>query len=92
MALPIAPIAGLALRYGAVAVAAYAVARTAQPARRNQHVEDAHDELPEGVGLRRDKSQMNGTGRIRRVVRLGQTGPAFEIDASLLGRIRVRRT
>jgi hypothetical protein len=91
MALPLAPVAGIALRYGAVALIAWAVTRAADPARRDQRAEDAHDDLPDGVGLRSESGQANLNGRLRRIVRLGPTGPGVEIDASLLGRLRMRR-
>lgn len=91
MAVPIAPIAGLALRYGAVALAAYALARSADRAHRDQRAEDAMDETPEGLRFRRDDSQLNGAGRFRRTVRMGATGPGVEIDATALTRIRLRR-
>jgi hypothetical protein len=91
MALPLAPIAGLALRYGAVAMATYALTRTIDQGRRDQRAEDAFDDLQEGLTVRRDGEQANGTGRFRRVIRLGETGPGVEIDASVLGRVRIRR-
>ncbi len=91
MALPLAPIAGLALRYGAVAVATYALSRTIDQGRRDQRAEDAFDDVQEGVTLRRDSEQTNATGRFCRVIRLGETGPGVEIDASVLGRVRIRR-
>lgn len=91
MPLPIAPIAGFALRYGAVAVTAYAISRRATPARRDQRAEDAMDEVGEGVSYRRDPDQLNGTGRFRRVIRLGKNGPGVEIDATALSRIRFRK-
>jgi hypothetical protein len=91
MALPLAPIAGVALRYGVVALAAYAVTRAADPARRDQRAEDAHDDLDNGLGLRSDRGQANVNGRLRRVIRLGPGGPGVEIDASVLGRLRLRR-
>ena len=93
MALPLAPIAGVALRYGAVALAAYVLTRQVGHGRTDQRAEDAMDELPEGVtGHRpRDRDQLNGTARFRRVIRLGLHGPGVEIDASALGRVRFRR-
>lgn len=91
MALPLAPIAGVALRYGAVALAAYALTRAADPARRDQRAEDAHDDTPDGVGFRSEPGQTNLTGRLRRVIRLGVAGPGVEVDASLLGRLRMKR-
>lgn len=91
MALPLAPIAGVALRYCAVALATYAAARRIERGRRDQRAEDALDDVPEGLTLRRDGDQANGTGRFRRVVRLGEDGPGVEVDLTTLGRIRVRR-
>lgn len=95
MALPIAPIAGVALRiglrYGAVALATYAVARAAGDTPRDQRAEDAMDDVPEGVHVRRDDEQINGAGRFRRTVRLGPDGPGIEVDATTLTRIRFRR-
>ena len=93
MALPFAPIAVMAAKYGAVALAGYAVARQIQPGRTDQNVEDAFDDMPEGVSAHRprDREQVNGAVRFRRVVRLGARGPGFEFDASALGRIRLRR-
>ncbi len=91
MALPVAPLAGIALRYGAVAVATYAATRTIPKLRRNQDTEDVLDTVEEGIELRRDAEQINGTGRFRRVVRLGRNGPGVEIDATALTRIRFKR-
>ncbi|HHS89582.1 MAG TPA: hypothetical protein ENJ26_04360 [Rhodobacteraceae bacterium] len=91
MPLPIAPIAGFALRYGAVAVAAYAVSRRVDRGFRDQRAEDALDELNEGVSVRRDAEQTNVAGRFCRVIRIGDDGPGVEIDISALGRIRLRR-
>ena len=93
MPLPVAlaPIASLALRYGAVALAGYALARQIDPGRRCQQAEDAHDRLDEGVTLRHEPGQANTTARFRRVLRLGEAGPGLEIDASALGRLRIKR-
>ena len=93
MALPLAPMAAMALKYGAVALAGYAVARQMQPGRVDQRSEDALDELPEGLSAHRprDRDQINGAARFRRVIRLGISGPGLEIDATALGRIRMRR-
>lgn len=93
MALPLAPIAIVAAKYGTIALAGYALARQIQPGRTNQPLEDAMDEMPEGLSAHRprDRDQLNGAARLRRVIRLGQSGPGLEIDASLLGRLRFRR-
>jgi hypothetical protein len=91
MALPIAPAAGLVLRYGAMALAAYAVARSLEGGRLSQPVEDEMDAAPEGLAARRDGDQVNGSGRFRRTLRLGSGGPGITVDATFLGRVRVTR-
>lgn len=93
MALPLAPIAVVAAKYGAVALAGYALARQVQVGRTDQRAEDALDALDEGVSAHRprDRDQINGAARFRRVIRLGTSGPGVEIDATALGRIRMRR-
>ena len=93
MALPLAPLAVVAAKYGALALAGYALARQIQPGHLNQRTEDALDEVEEGLStLRpRDREQVNGAIRFRRVIRLGLNGPGFEIDATMLGRVRMRR-
>ncbi len=93
MALPLAPIVVAAAKYGAVAFAGYALLRQTQPGRINQRIEDALDDLDEGVSTHRprDRDQLNGTARFRRVIRLGTNGPGLEIDATALGRLRMRR-
>ena len=91
MPLPLAPVTAIALRYGTVALATYAVARSIERGRRDQRAEDACDELPEGLTARRDGEQINATGRFKRVVRLGANGPGIEIDATAFGRVRVRK-
>lgn len=91
MPLPLAPIAGIALRYGVVAVATYAVTRRVQRGFYDQRAEEAMDDINEGLSIRRGKEQVNGTGRIKRVIRLGKQGPGVEIDISALGRITFRK-
>lgn len=93
MALPLAPIAVVAAKYGAVALAGYAVLRNIEQGRTDQRVEDALDDLGEGLSTHRprDREQVNAGLRFRRVLRFGTSGPGFEIDASALGRLRFRR-
>lgn len=91
MPLPLAPIAGFAVRYGAVALATYALARNLPATPRDQRAEDAMDDVGEGFTLAKDDEQMNGSARFRRVVRLGTNGPGVEIDATALTRIRFRK-
>jgi hypothetical protein len=91
MPLPLAPIAGFALRYGAVALATYAVSRKITRAHFDQRGEEAMDDVNEGLSVRRDADQYNGTAHYRRIVRLGTDGPGVEIDVTALGRIRFRK-
>ncbi|MEL6550657.1 MAG: hypothetical protein AAFQ54_10485 [Pseudomonadota bacterium] len=91
MAIPLAPIGAVLIRYGAVALAGYAAARAIPKLRRDQRVEDTLDTVEEGLETRRDAEQVNATGRFYRVVRLGARGPAVEIDVAAMGRVRVRR-
>ncbi|MGB5560338.1 MAG: hypothetical protein WBN04_20280 [Paracoccaceae bacterium] len=93
MPLPLAPIAGIALRYGAVAVATYAMTRriSIQRGHFDQRGESAMDDVSEGISLRREPEQVNGATRFRRVVRVGPDGPGLEIDITALGRIRFRK-
>lgn len=91
MALPLAPIAGLVLRYGAVAALAYAAASRARPKRLDPTAEAALDQTPEGAAVGHAPGQMNATGRWRRNIRLGPDGPGMEIDLSALARLRIRK-
>lgn len=91
MPLPLAPIAGFAIRYGALAVAAYGLRRALRKGRTDQRAEDALDDMDEGLAVHRpkDRGQTNAAARFRRVVRFGRT--AVEIDAAALGRFRLRK-
>ena len=93
MPLPLAPIAGFALRYGTIAAVTYMASRKIQISRTDQATEDALDKVDDGVSAHRckDAPQANAAGRFRRVIRVGRTGPGIEIDATVLGRFRVRR-
>jgi hypothetical protein len=97
MPLPLAPLLPLALRLGAVAGASYAVTRwvkaRSHPGRTDQRAEDALDELGEGLSLHRpadraEDRQTNASARLRRVIRF--RGRAYEIDAGLVARLRLR--
>ncbi|MGH1369748.1 MAG: hypothetical protein ACRBCL_14135 [Maritimibacter sp.] len=91
MPLPLAPIAGFALRYGTVALATYTFARSIEPGRRDQRHEDALNDVDEGITFRRGADQANVTHRWKRVIRLKSGGPGLEIDATTLSRIRFRK-
>ncbi len=91
MPLPLAPLTGLAIRYGTVALATYALASRLERGRRDQRAEDALDALDEGTTLRREAGQANATTRFRRVIRLGPDRPGIEIDFATIARLRIRR-
>lgn len=94
MALPLAPIAFAALRYGTVAAFAYYISRRNRGLPTVQE-EAAHEDVEEGLSLRHhktsDATQTNADARLKRSLRLGTNGPGIEIDASALGRIRIKR-
>lgn len=91
MAPPLAPILGIALKYGTVALATYATTRAIPLMRRNQSVEDTLDTVESGVSLRRDAEQANIAGRYTRMISLGRQGPRYLIDAVALTRIRIKK-
>lgn len=97
MPAPIAlsPLAWTALRLGAVAAVSLYAARSKASAPKDSRHETVLDDLPEGHSVHTHKAEaenaMHGRSRYRRVVRLGPGGPAVEIDAAALGRVRFRR-
>lgn len=94
MALPIAPIAATALRYGTLAAVTWYVAKRSKGLP-SVAEEAAHEEVDEGISLRHhhkaDAAQANADARIKRSFRFGAGGPGIEIDATALGRIRIKR-
>lgn len=90
----LAPIAWTALRFGAVAAVAIVASRAASQPKDAEH-QAVLDDLPEGMGghahQAEDERGLHGRGRLRRVLRLKPGGPALEIDAAALGRVRLRR-
>lgn len=97
MPLPLAPFLPVLLRIGAVAAAGYAakrwVAARSFPGRTDQRAEDAFDDLGEGLALHRpadraEDGQANASARLRRVIRF--RGRAWEVDAGLMARLRLR--
>lgn len=85
MALPVVPIA--------LAAGAFALARNVKISVVDQRVEDRLDDLAEGVSVHRDTTgqQINGAYRYKRTIRWGDNGPGLEVDASFLGRLKLRR-
>lgn len=97
MPLPLAPLIPLAVRLGLVATTTFALTRLVQsathPGRTDQRAEDALDDLGEGLAVHRpldraEDRQTNATARLRRVIRF--RGRAYEVDAGLMARFRLR--
>ena len=74
----LSPLTWRLLRIGAVAAVAVYASRNGAP--KNAGHEQVLDDLPEGLAT-----------HTRRVLRLGPQGPAVEIEAAGLGRVRLRR-
>lgn len=96
MPLPLAPLLPVMLRIGVVATTTIALTRlvgSAHPGRTDQRAEDALDELGEGLAVHRpadraEDRQTNASARLRRVIRF--RGRAYEVDAGLMARFRLR--
>lgn len=93
--LALSPLAWTALRLGAVAAVALYTARNRESQPKDPFHEQVLDEIDEGVRARPHRAEaegaMHGSGRFKRIVRLGRNGPGVEIDAAALGRFRLRR-
>lgn len=96
MPLPLAPLIPVVIRFGVVATTTFALTRlvaATHPGRTDQRAEDALDELGEGLSLHRpadraEDRQTNASARLRRIVRF--RGRAYELDAGLMARFRLR--
>lgn len=91
MAIPIPPLAFLALRYGAVAVAGYAAARYAKPGRFSPAVEAEMDAAPDGFQVCKAPGQLAAAAKFTKNWRAGRFGPRFRVDGTALARLRIRR-
>lgn len=91
MAVQIPPLAFIALRYGAVAVAGYAAARYSKPGRFSPAVEAEMDAAPDGFDLRRASGQLAAAAKFTKDLRAGRYGPRFRVDGTALARLRIRR-
>ncbi len=95
MPLPIAPVVGLAVRYGAVAAIGALVVRasTNKHDQKNAAFEASFDQIDEGLNVFRTEqsgeTQYHAHHGHRRSVWLGRHG--IEIDSRVLGRFRVRK-
>lgn len=91
MPLPLAPVAGFALRAAAMSLTAYAIMRARDGLARDQRAEDALDALPEGAKIARDGEAVRGAVHWKRTFRVGHGGPGVMVDFSGLARLRVQR-
>lgn len=91
MPLQLTPFAAMALRYGAVAAAGFVAARFLPRGQFPPTVEAQMDRTPDGVQLRRAPGQISASARTTHTTRLGRFGPRFRIDATALGRLKIRR-
>lgn len=96
MPVPLRPIAIAVLRTGVVAAAVWAIRRGVAQGRTDQRAEEALEDLEDGFALHHPadraldgSSQTNGAARYRRTFRWN--GGGVEVDAAMLGRVRVRR-
>ena len=87
----LAPVAGIALRYILMTLAAYALLRAQAGLSHHQPAEDVLDSLPEGASARRDSDGWRGGLKMKRVIRVGPTGPGVAIDLAGLARERLSR-
>ncbi len=90
----LSPFAWRTLRIGALAaMAVYASRRASHP--KDAGHERVLDDLPEGLAAHAHRAEaeraLHAAGRFRRVLRFGPQGPAVEIEAAGLGRVRLRR-
>jgi hypothetical protein len=91
MALQIPPLAFLALRYGAVALAGFAAARYAPRGRFSPAVTAEMDAAPSGVQVVKDDGELSASAKVMKDWRTGRFGPRFRVDATALARLRIRR-
>ncbi len=95
MPLPLAPIAGVALRYGAVALIGAMVAKRSMKTRDHKDAvrEQSFNHIKDGLDLERveseDEVQLEGTHGHWQRIWLGQRG--IEFDSRILARLRIRK-
>lgn len=94
MAAPLAPVLWTVARVGAVAALAYYSGRKHRTASKHVWREAAMDDAPEGVEITTQRNEgeanMHSAARFKRTIRM-PGGAGVEIDATALGRIRIRR-
>ena len=89
MAAPLAPVAGIALKYLTVAAAGYALARMLPNVSPDARAEAAMDAMPDGFNASADDEATRAGFRFRRAIRIGTVGA--KIDAAMLARLKVSR-
>ncbi len=89
MAAPLAPAAGIALKYLTIAAAGYAFARMLPNTAPDARAEAALDAMPDGLNASADDEATRASFRWRKVLRIGTIGAT--IDAAVLARLKVTR-
>ncbi|MEM1272384.1 MAG: hypothetical protein AAGF88_01135 [Pseudomonadota bacterium] len=89
MAAPIAPIAGIALKYAAVLACGYLIARRLPERAPDPRADGAMDDMADGFAASADENTVRAGMRWRRAVKIGAVGA--RIDAAVLTRFRVTR-
>ena len=95
MPLPLAPIVGISLRYGAVALIGAAIAKRNMKSRAHKDLqrERSFENIKEGVCFERiesaDEVQLEGTHGHWQRIWLGKRG--IEFDSRILARLRIRK-
>lgn len=95
MPLPLAPIAGIALRYGAVALIGAVIAKRSMKTRDHKDVarENAWSNVEDGLNVERveseDEVQLEGTHGHWQRIWVGSRG--IEFDSRILARLRIRK-
>ncbi|MBF9029502.1 hypothetical protein HKCCE3408_03750 [Rhodobacterales bacterium HKCCE3408] len=89
MAAPLAPAAGIVLKYAAIAAAGYLLARSLPQDAPDLRAEAALDDMPDGIGVSAQDGTSRARARWRRTVTLGTAGLRF--DAGLIARLKVAR-
>ena len=91
MAIPLAPVAVLALKYGTVAALAFVIGKNAKPVPKDAIREKAFDDAQGGVSAYARREPGEVTGHAAAKLKHKIPGIGIEYDASLLARLRFRR-
>ena len=91
MAIPLAPVAVLALKYGTVAALAFVIGKNAKPVPKDAIREKAFDDAQGGVSAYARREPGEVTGHAAAKIRHKIPGVGLDFDAAILARLRFRR-